>query len=517
MSNIDKNKRIAKNTLVLYVRVFFVMLISLYTVRVVLDILGVRDYGIYDVVAGVVSTLSFISQTMAIATQRYYSYAIGEKNVEKLNQIFVTSILIYLFIIIVVVLLGETLGLWFLNNKMTIPSNRMFAANWIFQFALLSFVFSMLSIPYSAALMAHEDLSVYAYITIIDSIIKLCGAYLLFVLFGDKLILYGFLLCIGTAITSFLYVLCSRRKYSECRLYFYMDKSLFKSMLSFSSWNLLGTIASVANNQGNNILLNIFFGPLINGARAIAFQVTNVVNVFCSNFFLAIRPQLIKSYAEENYEYMMKLFYVSNKFIFYLLWMICLPLILKIDFILKIWLHDVTNYMIIFTKLSLIYALILSLHNPITAIIQASGNVKRYFGIVEPATLLSLPITFLLFHFKLGPHYTFIVSIIVFAFAHLLRLLVLHNVVRFFSIKEYFKKFLITAILVAFISALLTSFVNRFFTNNFVGFVMTTLTGEFEILVLMYVLGLNKEEKKMLQNYMKGYLVKWLNKNEKEN
>ena len=440
-------KIIAQNTLFLYVRMFLIILVSLYTVRVVIKTLDITDYGIYTAVGGIVLALSFLSQTIASASQRFFAYELGRKDYLKLKRTFSIIFIVYVAIALIILLIAETLGLWFLNNVMTIPSDRLEAANWVYQFALFSFIVKILTNPYNAIIIARENMKIYAYVSIIEVFLKLLIVYLLIVFSVDKLKLYAVLIFVVTCIVSAIYRFICCRKYKEARFSFYWDRTLFRSVFSYSSWTLFGTMAGVANNQGTNLILNVFFGPVLNAAYSIAYQVSTVIQQFSSNFFMAIRPPLIKSYAEKNYDYMMQLFYLSSRFSFLLLYAIILPLILEVEFILKLWLGTVGEYMVLFTQLVLVYCLILAISNPITVIMQAAKKVKLYHGVVDSFVLLTLPLTYLFFKLGYPPESTLIVSIIVLLIAHALRIWVLAQIVPF-SLNDYFKKFVFPAIIV---------------------------------------------------------------------
>ena len=329
MQKNENTKKIAINTLIMFVRMLLVMALTLYTVRITLKVIGVQDYGIYSVVAGFVSMLAVISGTMETASQRFFSFAIGEKRRNDINQIFSQSILIYLLISAGIVLLGETVGLWFLNKHLQIPESRIIVANWIYQLAVFSIVVSMISIPFSSLTIAHENMGFFALISLIDSFLKLFVVFAITMFSSDKLIVYGVLSLLVVGVKLFIYILWCRYKYNdECKYKFNKNGTLFKSMISYSGWTLFGTVAGVANNQGNNMLINIFFGPIANAAQAVAYQVSNAVSSFANNLFVVIRPPMIKSYAEENIPYMMYLFYLSSRLSYFLMFLIFLPLFL---------------------------------------------------------------------------------------------------------------------------------------------------------------------------------------------
>jgi O-antigen/teichoic acid export membrane protein len=479
-----------------------VTFITLFTVRIALKTLGIEDYGIYNVVAGVVTLMAFISNSMQTATLRFYSCAIGEKDPDKQNAVFNTSLLIYLIIAIAVVVLAETAGLWFLKNKIVIPGSRFNAALWIYQFAILSFVITILSIPFSSMVIAHENMKLYAMISLVDCILKLLILFPIMIIPYDRLFMYGLLLLAATVLKESISIIYCKRKYEECFFRFSWNKDLFNSIFSYSGWSLLGTIAGIAHNQGNNILINIFFGPAANAARAIAFQVSGAMTTFSYNLFTVIRPPLIKSYAEKNYNYMMKLFYLSSKFSYCLSFVIFLPLLLETEYILNLWLDNVSEYMVVFTRLTLISSLILSMHSPLTTLVQATGKVKKYFITVESATLLSLPLTYLFFKLDYSAETTFYISIFAFTVAHILRVLVLKSVIEF-SLKEYFRKFIFQISVITVLSFIISFYLYSLFSYGFYRFIIVLPLSVLAASACSFLFGFNKKEKQLLSSFLK--------------
>lgn len=503
MSYTSNNKRIAKNTLFLYTRMLLIMFVSLYTIRIVVKTLGVTDYGIYTAVGGVVFALSFLSQTITSASQRFFSYELGRKDFKKLKRTFSTIFIVYLGISIVILFLAETIGLWFLNNKMTIPEDRMDAVQWVYQFSLFSFIITVLTSPYNALIIARENMKVYAYVSIVEVLMKLIVVYLLLLFSVDKLKLYALLTFFVTCIVSAIYRIICRIKYEESQIKFYWDKDLFKSVFSYSSWTLFGTAAGVANNQGVNVILNIFFGPIANAAYAVGHQVGMAVQSFSNNFFTAIRPPLIKSYAEGDYDYTLQLFYLSSKFSFSLLLIIILPLMLEMEYILHVWLGIVGEYMVIFTQLILVYTVILSLSNPITIIIQAAKKVKKYHGIVDGFTLIILPLSCLLFKLNFLPETTFWCSIGVFILAHILRVWILKDTIDF-SIKEYIWSFIIPSTSVTLLSVTSSIYIRSLFYFGLIQFVIVTLFSVLIVVVSTYFIGLSKKDRMVIVMFLKN-------------
>jgi O-antigen/teichoic acid export membrane protein len=366
------------------------MLVSLYTVRVVLETLGAEDYGIYNVVAGVVAMFGFLSSSMANASQRYFAYEIGRKDFEQLKKVFSLNITIYALIGILVLIMAKTAGLWFVNNKLVIPPDRISAARLIYQFSIISFLCSIIVSPFMADIIAHEDMNIYAYISIAEVVLKLGVIFVLRIIPFDKLQLYGLLLSILAFVNMIIYTAICKVKYQECKFRFYWDKTLFKEIAGFLGWNLFGSIAGIAKNQGINILLNLFFGPLINAARSISIQVDNAVKSFSQNFIQAVRPQITKEYAAGNYDEMNNLVFRSAKLSFFLVLLFFMPLLFEMSYIMKIWLKNPPPYTAIFLTLTLIDTLFESVSYPIMYIAQATGKIKLYQSVVSGVLLLNL-------------------------------------------------------------------------------------------------------------------------------
>lgn len=442
----SRSNTIVKNTLFMYFRMFITMVVSLFTVRVVLKTLGVVDYGVYNVIGGVVTTLAFITDVLANASQRFFAVEMGKNDIKKLQQTFGLILVAYLLVAVVLLILGETIGLWFVSNKMDIPVGRQAAAMVVYQFSLVAFLVGMVMSPFNAMIIAHERMNIYAYVSILQVFLKLGIVYLLVIIPYDKLIIYALLMFIIRVMISIIYIVICRRSFPESNFIFKWDKDIFRSIFSYSSWTLLGTLAFIFNTQGLNILFNLFFGPVANAAYAIGNQVKTTINSFASNFFVATRPPIIKSYSEGDYTYTNKLFYFSSKIIFSLLFVMIVPLFAEVEYVLKLWLGNVEQYMPAFVRLMLIWAIVLSVSEPITAIVQAAGKVKIYHGLVDTFTLLTLPLTYFAFKLGLEPQWGFLISIAIFLIAHVMRLFVLrsfHN----FSIREYTVKFILPSLL----------------------------------------------------------------------
>lgn len=499
----SSSNTIVKNTLFLYFRMFITMIVSLYTVRVVLRTLGVVDFGVYNVIGGVVTTLAFITDVLANASQRFFAVELGKKDSNRLQQILGLIIFTYALTVIIVLILAETVGLWFVKTKMDIPINRMDAALVVFQFSVASFLIGLITSPFNAIIIAKERMNIYAYVSILQVFLKLGIVYLLVVLPYDKLKLYALLMFLVLSFTNFIYIFICRRNFPETKFLFLWDKTIFKSIFAYSSWTLLGTVAFICNTQGLNILFNLFFGPIANAAYAIGNQVKTTINSFAANFFMATRPPMIKSYAEGDYTYTSKLFYYSTKVIFSLLFILIVPLFVEIEFILCLWIGNVEQYMPIFVRLMLICAIVLSISEPITAIVQAAGKVKIYHGVVDTFTLLTLPFSYIVFKFGLSPYMGFIISIMIFIIAHIMRLFILRTVFPF-SFRQYIRNIVLPfTIAVVTVAALIYGY-GFLFSNSILMIFLSFITAT----VFIWIFVFNRAERNYVISIIQSKLYR---------
>lgn len=497
---LSKNKTIAKNSLFLYFRMFLIMLVSLYTVRVVIQTLGVTDYGIYSAVGGIVLIMSFVSQTITSAAQRFFSYELGIGDYEKLNKIFSSILIVFFAIGILIIILAETIGLWFMYNKMVIPAERMNAAFWTFQFSLLTFFVTIMSTPYNALIIAHEDMKYFAYVSIVEAVLKLLIVYLLLAFSFDRLILYSILTFLVTCLIRVIYGIICSKHYTETKFSFNLDKNILRSIFSYSSWTMFGTLASAANNQGVAILMNMFFGPIANAAQSVARQVGNALQLFSGNFLTAIRPPLIKSYAEHNFAYMMQLFYNSSKYTFFLLCIPIFPLMVKADVILAIWLGEVGEYMVVFTQLTIAYVLLIALGTPITIILQAANKVKLYHSVVDGFALLSLPISYILYKLSFPAPTALWITLFVFILAHIIRLIILHYFIKF-KYRDYLYRIVLPMLFVVLITFSMFYVFNLFITFNSI-IIDLIVDSSFLIIIStlsVYFVGISNQERLKLR------------------
>lgn len=500
----ENNKRIAKNTALLYVRMLLIMAITFYTSRVILQVLGIEDYGIYNVVGGVVSMMSFLNTSIANGFQRFFSIEIGVGNQQKVRQLFSTAIAIQILITICIYILAETFGLWFLNTQMNIAADRMVAANWVFQSSLFIFIITMFRAPYSAIIIANEKMSFYAYISIIEVILNLLIVFTIKHLSCDLLIGYSFLTIIVSVLIFCSYYIFIHRCFSYLTIHPSFNHTLIKKMLSFSGWNLFGSLAHLMKGQGLNILLNIFFGPVVNAARGIAFQVQAGITVFVSNFQLAARPQTIKHYAAGNFKEMKNLFFAISKYSFFLLWLLSLPLLFQMEFILHLWLGDkIPSYAPLFSRLTLVTALIESFASPLTTIVHATGKMKKFQITCGTIILMIVPISYLFLLFDFPPETAMYISLIIVTVVHGIRLILLKGLIDF-SIKEYFQRVLTPTLIVVVISLSISLIIYKFnYIENHILFMISIF---FIVLLTIFLYGFSQNEKIFITNKVKNKL-----------
>lgn len=409
----QKNKRIAKNTLLLYVRMFVLMLVGLYTSRVVLEALGENDFGIYNVVGGVVAMFTMISGALNSAVSRYITYEMGKGNDAQLDKVYSTAVTVQLVLALIVVVLAEPIGLWFINNEMTIDPSRIPAARMVLHFSLAAFVINLMSVPQMASITAHERMSAYAWIGILDGLLRLSVALAILNSGGDRLILYAALMACVVLLVRLAYGLYCRINFDECRYRPQMDMSLIKEMFSFAGWNFIGVTSGVLRDHGGNILVNLFSGPAVNAARGVAVQLNGAVQGFVTNFMTAVNPQITKSYASGELDYLFPLVRKSSRMSFCLLYMIALPVILNADYLLGIWLKEVPEHSCLFVQLFLIFALSESLSNPMITAMLATGKIRNYQLVVGGLQLMNVPVSYICLKLGAAPEITVVVAIVI--------------------------------------------------------------------------------------------------------
>ena len=424
------------------------MLINIFSVRYVLKGLGVVDYGVFNVVAGLVTMFGSLSSIIASATQRFYSYAIGEGKEEKVSDVFSASLNIFSLLAISIFLIGEIIGVWFINTQADIPIDRMSSANWVFQFTMVTFVIGLITSPFSSLIFAYERMNVFSIISVTECVLKFLLAYSLVNIASDHLVFYGLGLLVIQIGHFLAYLITSRKGGGEYQYKRKVEKGLYGKMLSFSGWTLFSSAAGIGISQLVTMITNVFFGPVVNAARAIAFQVNTAMNSFTGNIIVALRPPMIKQYAEGDYEKVKRYFNFSNKAVFYSLLLVLLPIFFEMETVLKLWLDVDDPQTVLFCRLILVYALILSLNNPISIIIQATGNIRAYSTYVEIPTLLCFPATWALYALGMPAETAFYVMIVAIIVSHIIRLICLKKLFPIFSYREYLFSFVIPAIVV---------------------------------------------------------------------
>lgn len=509
MSNSGNNKRIAKNTFILYVRMFFTMGVSLYTARVVLNTLGIEDYGVYSIVGGIVTLFSFFNSAMTSATQRFLAFDIGKNNLEQLKKTFNATLNIHIAIAILVLVLAETIGLWFVNHKLNLPLDRMVAVNWVYQFSVFTFLLGIIQVPYDALIVAREKMDIYAYMSIVEVFLKLIIVYLLVVFSYDKLILYAGLLFLVSFIVRMGHKQYCKWQYEESKYQFYFDKSFYKELLSYSGWSLFGNIAAVARGQGSNILLNLFFGTVLNAAYGISMQVQTTVQTFVLNFQMAVNPQIIKQYAAGNKEQCLNLIFQSAKFSYFLMFIIASPIIYNIDFILELWLKNPPKYTSVFVILSIINLLIDCISGSLMIGAQATGNIKWYQIVVGTLIFLNLPIAYFLLKIYKNPELIYYTSIIISCLSFLFRMYFLQKCLNL-SIFLFFKQVIFRIVLVTIASIIVFLFLTRFMfiENEFILFLIRSLTLLIIVIITIFFLGINSDERKFINQLIYEKILK---------
>lgn len=495
-------KRILRNAGLLYFRMLLTMAVSLYTSRVVLHTLGVEDFGIYHLVAGFVTMLGFLHGAMSSATQRFLAFELGQPDKKNLSNVFSMSINIHLLIAAGIFLAGETLGIWFVTTQLTIPPERMEAVRWVFHFSLLTFLVSVISVPYNAMIIAHERMSVFAWVSIIDVSLKLLIVFMLAWFGIDKLTLYAALMLAAVSCVTLTYSIYCKKSFPESKFRLYWNKTLFNTMLSYTGWNIWGNVAAVLGNQGINIMLNIFFGPTINAARTIAFQVSMALNKFVQNIQVAVNPQIIKSYSANNLSYMHKLVCYGAKYNFFLLLLLSLPVILKTEFILELWLKIVPDYTVIFVKLVIVNILIDSISAPLMTAAQATGKIRLYQAVVGGILLLNLPLSYILLSSGHEPQVTLLISISLSIMSLCARLAIINPLIKLRPYEFISKVVFRTAIVAAltFAPALAIENILPESLENSISLILLSFCWA---VICIYILGTEKDEKTYLTNLVK--------------
>ena len=501
MAGIYSYNKIAKNTVMLYIRMIVMMVITFYTTRVLLSYLGVEDFGIFNVLMGVITMFSFVSTSMTVATQRFISYEIGRNNFEMVKQVFSASIYIYIIAIIISIVLFETIGLWYVINYINVPDGRQSAALIVYQLTIIQFIFMTIRIPYNSAVIAYEKMSFYAYMSIVEAVLSLTLIYLLIVFNGDKLIIYSILLATSKVIIHYVYVAYCRKATAECRLMPYrdIDKSTFKEIFSFSGWNIFGSLAVTANNQGINLIINYFAGVIVNASVGISTQLTMGLYNLVGNLQTAFNPQLIKLYAAQEYDSFRVLLFRNSRYCFYLFLLILIPLYTTIDYALFLWLGKECVYAVEFCRCMLVFLAIESLAYPLTVAIQANGKIQLYQKVSGILFLSLVPISWGLCKIGLSPISIFVARIFQNIAIIILRYLYIQRVLHF-DISNFFKQVILPCSFVTIISFPIPLAVYNIGGTSLISFIGTICVSILIVSITVYRFGLSSNERDSIKN-----------------
>lgn len=516
MAASNSNMRIARNSVFLTIRMFIVLIITLFTTRLLLKSLGVADYGVYNVVCGFVSMFAFLNTSMTNGIQRFYNFSLGNKSEFTEAEVFVTSLRIQFLLAIIIITLTETVGLWYLHNKMVIPEDRFFAAQWIFQLSVISFLLMIIQAPFSAAIMAHEHMDYYAIVSVLDAVLKLVIAIVLKFFIVDHLIVYGALLLLISVINFLFYFAYARVKFEEIRIVRTKKTALFGSMLSFSGWNIFGSFSGVMKDQGINLVINYFMGPVVNAAKGVASQVNGAFQGVVGNLTVAMRPQLIQSYAEGNVNRTMRLTYSISKISCCVLYFVSWPVVLEINYILGLWLDNtVPEHTASFVIWVLLISFINSLNSAISGVIHASGRMMAYQVISSLISSLCVPAAYVALKMGSEPEIAFVCTLVFSLLAHIAGLFILRTIVHY-SIKDYVKKVFIPFFLLVVLTFALPLIPHHFMSEGVARILVVFVTSSIIIIPIMYYVALDKDEKKMVSRFITSLFGRFQKKSAKE-
>ena len=498
------SRKIAKNTFFLTFQTIFVLLVSLYTSRVILKALGVEDFGIYNVVGGLVSMFAFLNTSMINGIQRYYNYELGKNGEDGLTRVYNTALCIQAILAVVIVVLTETVGLWYINNVMVIPPERLDAARWIFHFSVISLVFVIMQVPYSSAAVAHEHMGFYALINVLDTALKLAIAIAIPFFAADKLIVYGFLILLISVINWILYYLYAKSKFKEIKLCKGFNSSQFKEMLSFSGWNLFGSFSGVIKEQGINMILNLFFGPVVNAARGIAYQVNGAMMAFVANINTASRPQLTQSYASGDLNRSIHIMYSMSKIGLIVMALFAVPIVLEIDYILKIWLDtEIPQHTNTFVQLVVINSIVLCLNPPVSFLVHATGKMRKYQVVSSLFSLLVIPVSYYALKQGMTPETVFIIMIIFTVLCQAICVRILNQLIDF-SVNDYLKRVILPFFVFLILIPILPVIPHLLMNESFVRLVVVCVISFLATGIVGYYVVLNAEERNKVVLFIKN-------------
>lgn len=504
--NNSNNKRIAKNTLFLYLRTFFSMMVSLYTSRIVLNALGVEDFGIWSVLGGIVSMFGFINSSLSSSVFRFLAHAIGTGDNEQINKTYNASIIVHIFLAIIILLLCETVGQWFLAEKLVVPDAKREIANIVFQIVIVTSCVSLLSVPFNSVIISYERMDVYAYMTIIDVMIKLIIAYVVYVVPTNKLVWYASMMMVTTLMLLLFYYLYVRIKFNHLSFQRVREPKLYKSLLGFSGWSIFGNLAYVGYTQGLNMLINMFFGPVVNAARAISLQIEQTVGTFVGNFQTAVNPQIIKSYAQEELDRMHHLILRSSKFSLYLLFLFALPIMLETDTLLYLWLKQVPEHTVAFCRIMFLVIAIDTVSRPIGIGVVATGEIKRWHVIIGTILLLIIPISYIVLKLGAPAESVFIVYLIIELVALVVRILLANRKILL-PIYSFAQKVIVKPVFVMLLSTALPFLLRNLMQEGIVRLLSVVVVGGLASLSCVYFLGLDTAERQFVNNEIVKHIL----------
>lgn len=507
MTEFSQNKnRIAKNALYLHARMFLSMGISLFTSRIILNTLGILDYGIWNVVGGIIVMFSFLNSSMVGCTNRFLSFELGRKDLNKLQKVFATSLNIHILIALLILILGETIGLWFLHEKLIIPDNRVFAANIVYQLSIISSIISITQIPYNAMIIANERMNIYAYIEILNVLLKLLIVYMLYVSPWDKLITYGILTLTISIIIAFIYRIYCMKNFHSCKYQFRIEKDIALPMISFSGWDLYGNAAVMARTQGVNMLLNIFFTAAMNAASAIATQVQTAVGSFATNVLSAFRPQIIKNYANGHKLIMVELIREAAIYTTFLLLLITLPLIFEIKYVLQLWIKEPPYYATILCQYTLVFNIIANLSTVVISGIHATGYIKRSSFINGTCYLLVIPFSYFAYKAGFEAYYAYLFNIIAVCLGMLQNIFALNKYIPEFKKLTFIANVILRNLVIIGCIYIVVLFLQNKIQQSFIRLCLTTAVTTFILTISTYLFILNNNERSSIKNKIQKIL-----------
>jgi O-antigen/teichoic acid export membrane protein len=508
MSTTANNQRLVKNTLFLYLRMFLTMGIALYTSRVNLASLGIENYGVYNIVGGTVALFSFINITLTGATSRFLTFEMGANNKANLNKTFRTSLSVHLIIAFVILCIAETIGLWLLNNKINIPIEKTFAASVVFQISILTSVISILQVPFTASIISHENMGVYAYISIYECLAKLGIAYIIYVVPNQKLIVFASLIALVHASLFFIYVVICLKKYDECVIKPSFEKNIMLPILRYSGWDLYGNLSSVARTYGIAVVLNMFFGVVVNAAVGIANQVQSAVMGFVENFMTALRPQIVKYFASGDVLQMTKLICAASKYSFILFFFVSFPLIIENHYVLNLWLKEIPDYAVAFTQFSLMIGWNSALFRPVVFGIHAVGKIRNMSIINGTIILLIIPISYLAFYSGLKPVWAYVINLCLLLICSFINLFQMHQLINAFSILYFLRNVLIDALKVVLPTALVAFLITNFWEESLLRFILSCMSFSTITLLITYFFVADSKTRMIAKNFIYKKLLR---------